>query len=169
MINEDELSCNAEMMIFVATQLKRLCWRRSSCSSCRYIDNINKDSSVDPVLVFQITCTSVHGITFSGSGIPFGEVALMSDDCIRTASIIAEEKTFLLVVDRTLYDRCVSSVLATEFREKQNFIQNNPLFKSWMPKYKKQLAMAMYKETWPYDSVLVRQGDPVTNIYFVIR
>ena len=105
----------------------------------------------------------------TGSGIPFGEVALMSDDCIRTATIIAEEPTDLLVVDRALYNRCVCSVLAAEFQEKKDFIDNNPLFKSWIPKYKKQLAMAMYKETWPYDSVLVRQGDPVSNIYFVIR
>ena len=93
----------------------------------------------------------------------------MSEDCIRTATIIAEEQTHLLVVDRACYERCVSSVLAAEFREKQAFIDNNPLFKTWLPRYKKQLAMAMYKETWVYDSVLVRQGDPVSNIYFVIR
>ena len=93
----------------------------------------------------------------------------MSEDCIRTATIIAEEQTDLLVVDRSLYNRCVNTVLEAEFQEKRDFIKHNPLFKTWMPKYKKQLAMAMYKETLQYDSVLVRQGETVTNIYYVIR
>lgn len=93
----------------------------------------------------------------------------MSDDCIRTASIVAEEKTDLLVVDRSLYNRAVKDVLAREFEEKAAFIKDNPLFYNWAPRYKKQLAMALYKETFPYESVLVRQGEPVTNIYFIIR
>lgn len=106
---------------------------------------------------------------FLGSGFPFGEVALVSDDAVRTATIIAEEDTDLLVVDRALYNRAVRDVLAEEFREKQAFIKTNDLFSSWIPKYRKQLAMAMYKETFPYDSVLVKQGETVNNIYFIIR
>ena len=106
----------------------------------------------------------------TGSGVPFGEVALVSDDAIRTASIVAEEdNTDLLVVDRSLYNRAVRDVLAAEFQEKKRFIKTNALFSNWIAKYKKQLAMAMYKETYPYDAVLVKQGDPVSNIYFIIR
>ena len=96
-------------------------------------------------------------------------MALVSDDAVRTATIVAEEETDLLVVDRALYNRAVRDVLAEEFEEKQNFIQTNDLFTSWIPKYKKQLTMAMYKETFPYDSVLVKQGDTVGNIYFIVR
>lgn len=103
-----------------------------------------------------------------GPGVPFGEVALMSEDCIRTASIISEEKTDLLMVDRALYNRAVKDVLAREFEEKAAFIKGSPLFSNWAPRYKKQLAMALYKESFPYESELVRQGDPVTNIYFII-
>ncbi|VDI54003.1 Hypothetical predicted protein [Mytilus galloprovincialis] len=103
-----------------------------------------------------------------GPGVPFGEVALMSDDCIRTASIISEEKTDLLMVDRALYNRAVKDVLAREFEEKAAFIKDSPLFSTWAPRYKKQLAMALYKESFPYESALVRQGDPLTNIYFII-
>ena len=106
----------------------------------------------------------------TGSGVPFGEVALVSDDAIRTASIVAEEdNTDLLVVDRSLYNRAVRDVLAAEFQEKKRFIKTNALFSNWIAKYKKQLAMAMYKETYPYDAVLVKQGDAVSNIYFIIR
>ncbi|XP_052224591.1 uncharacterized protein LOC127840150 [Dreissena polymorpha] len=107
-------------------------------------------------------------VTSLGSGFPFGEVALVSDDAVRTATIIAEEETDLLVVDRALYNRAVRDVLAAEFEEKQFFIKHNDMFSSWIPKYRKQLAMAMYKETFPYESVLVRQGDTVQNIYFIV-
>lgn len=60
---------------------------------------------------------------YSESGAPFGDVALISDDNIRTASIVADEKTDLLVVDRALYNRSVKEVLAKEFQEKTNFIK----------------------------------------------
>ena len=65
--------------------------------------------------------------------------------------------------------KLLQETLAKEFEDKRNFITNNPLFSTWIPKYKKQLTMALYKETWPYDSVLVRQGDPVEFVYFILR
>lgn len=100
---------------------------------------------------------------------PFGDVALMSEDCVRTATIIAEEVTDLLVVDRALYNRAVKEVLAKEYEDKVAFINNNPLFSAWTPRYKKQLTMAMYKEEFTYNTTLVKQGEPVEVIYFLIR
>lgn len=96
-------------------------------------------------------------------------MALMSEDCVRTATIIAEEVTDLLVVDRALYNRAVKEVLAKEYEDKVAFINNNPLFSAWTPRYKKQLTMAMYKEEFTYNTTLVKQGDPVEVIYFLIR
>ncbi|XP_060068117.1 uncharacterized protein LOC132548282 [Ylistrum balloti] len=143
-----------------------------------FILNKDKDADDDDKAMEEIGKRTPEGkldrsklgnfVTHLGSGVPFGEVALMSDDCIRTASIISEEKTDLLVVDRALYNRAVKIVLAKEFEEKVEFIKSNPLFANWAPRYRKQLTMAMYKETFPYDSILVKQGEPVTNIYFVI-
>lgn len=98
----------------------------------------------------------------------FGDVALMSDDCIRTASVIVDEPSDYIVVDRELYERSVKSVLKKEFEDKTNFIANCPYFKSWMPKYRKQLAMAMQKDTMPYDAVLTRQGEPLENIFYIL-
>lgn len=43
-------------------------------------------------------------VTSLGPGEGFGEVALVRDD-LRTASIIADEKTDLMVVNKTLYSR----------------------------------------------------------------
>jgi hypothetical protein len=63
----------------------------------------------------------------------------------------------------------VQETLAKEFEDKRHFIAANPLFDTWAPKYRKQLTMALYKEYWPYDSVLVRQGEPVEYVYFILR
>jgi hypothetical protein len=104
----------------------------------------------------------------SGRDAVFGDVALMSDDCIRTASVIVDEPSDYIVVDRELYERSVKSVLKKEFEDKTNFIASCPFFKSWMPKYRKQLAMALQKECMPYDSILTRQGDAVENIFFLL-
>ena len=95
-------------------------------------------------------------------------MALFSDDCIRTASIIADDTSELIVIDRELYNRSVQSVLRQEFEDKQNFITKNPLFSSWAPRYKKQLAMALQKETLPYEGVPTKQGTQVTAIYFIL-
>ena len=96
-------------------------------------------------------------------------MALIDETCVRTASIVADAKTDLVIVDKPLYTRCVKDTLAKEFEDKRQFIINNPLFASWAPKYRKQLTMALYKETFPYESVMVRQGDPVEFVYFILR
>ncbi|KAK2173403.1 hypothetical protein NP493_877g00021 [Ridgeia piscesae] len=106
-------------------------------------------------------CSLVPGATF-------GEVALLSEDCIRTASIIADERTDLIVVDRQLYNRSVKYVLQKEFEDKSTFIATNPLFRGWAPRYHKQLTMALQKDICGYEGVLVKQGAPVTAIYFIL-
>ena len=51
-------------------------------------------------------------IFFAGEGTAFGELALIHPDCVRTASIVADEKTDLIVIHRDLYKRSVSKVLS---------------------------------------------------------
>ncbi|XP_064619879.1 uncharacterized protein LOC135483173 isoform X2 [Lineus longissimus] len=103
-----------------------------------------------------------------GPGDAFGEVALLSEDCIRTASIVVDEHTDLICIDRALYNRSVKSVLQEEFEDKANFIATNPFFSNWAPRYKKQLAMAFRKETYVYETVIAKQGEPVTDVYFIL-
>ena len=65
--------------------------------------------------------------------------------------------------------RSVKFVLQQEFEDKSNFIASNPFFKNWIPKYKKQLAMALETASFPYDAVLTKQGEPLSAIYFILR
>ncbi|XP_013411811.1 uncharacterized protein LOC106174696 [Lingula anatina] len=108
-------------------------------------------------------------VTTLNPGATFGEVALVSEDCVRTASIICDDPCDMIVIDRDLYTRSVKSVLAQEFEDKAKFVSTNQFFGGWPPKYKKQLAMALEKHTLTYDSVLAKQGQPVNALYFILR
>jgi len=104
----------------------------------------------------------------TGENCTFGDVALMSEDCIRTASVLTEEPSDLIVFDRDLYNRSVKCVLKKEFDDKTNFIANSRYFRYWQNKYRKQLAMAMTKITMPYEATITKQGQAVDAIYFLL-
>ena len=67
-------------------------------------------------------------ICYIGEGATFGEIALINPDCIRTASVVAEDKTDLVAIHRELYNRSVSKVVAKEYAEKMDFIESLPIF-----------------------------------------
>ena len=48
-------------------------------------------------------------VIFSGEGKTVGEIALIKDDCIRTASVVVDCETDLIVIERNLYNRQVNS------------------------------------------------------------
>ncbi|XP_022341927.1 uncharacterized protein LOC111135827 isoform X2 [Crassostrea virginica] len=103
----------------------------------------------------------------SGEGNTVGEIALIKEDCVRTASVVVDEDTDLMVVDRTLYNRSVRDVLEKEFHDKTLFVETNPLFSSWSPKMKKSLAISLKREIHFYGSPIVRQGQPVEDLYII--
>ncbi len=45
-----------------------------------------------------------------GDGRTFGELALLSEDCTRTASIVSDDQTDLIIISRDLYNRSVGKV-----------------------------------------------------------
>lgn len=102
-----------------------------------------------------------------GEGNTVGEIALIKEDCVRTASVVVDEDTDLMVVDRTLYNRSVRDVLEKEFHDKTLFVETNPLFSSWSPKMKKSLAISLKREIHFYGSPIVRQGQPVEDLYII--
>jgi hypothetical protein len=128
-----------------------------------------------------------------GAGEGFGEVALVSNDT-RSASIIADEVTHLMVVNKALYTRlgffkwnslAISILYVTDFlafflrclqaptlrklREKQSFINSSPFFGNWAPKMKKLLSLCLEREIIPYDSYLGKQGEAANKMFFLIR
>ncbi|WAR27359.1 KAPR-like protein [Mya arenaria] len=105
----------------------------------------------------------------TSEGKSFGEVALLKEDCIRTATVVADNETDLVVIDRALYNRSVRDVLEREYTQKNEFVDTNLLFKNWPARQKKLLVVALKKETAKYGSQVIRQGGPADHMYFLLR
>lgn len=109
------------------------------------------------------------GLLPTDAGRSFGELALINADCIRNATIIADEKTDLVIVNRDLYKRSLHEFQSKDFEERKRFVDSHAMFDNWLPKYKKQMAMSLRREKVLFDSTIVRQGAPVDGIMFLLR
>jgi len=105
---------------------------------------------------------------YLAAGEGFGEVALVSD-ADRTASIIADETTDLMIVNKALYKRCLQAPALRKLAEKQAFIDQSPFFGNWSNKMKKLLCLCLEREIIRYDSFLGKQGELADKIYFIIK
>ncbi|KAK7104856.1 hypothetical protein V1264_019506 [Littorina saxatilis] len=101
-------------------------------------------------------------------GTSFGEIALLSADAIRNASIIADMDTHLLVIDRALFNRSVKAKEEAAYKERYEFVEHNVLFSSWPVKPRRLLEMSLIKEIHPYGSVIMRQGNPARGLVFIL-
>ncbi|KAK2140847.1 hypothetical protein LSH36_1230g00027, partial [Paralvinella palmiformis] len=95
--------------------------------------------------------------------------ALINKNTVRNASIIADESTDLLVVNKELYDRSLKAAQEAEFNDRNNFVKYHPFFSEWSPKHKKQLAMSLEKSKYPFEGHICRQGEPAMRLYFMLR
>ncbi|CAG5131952.1 unnamed protein product, partial [Candidula unifasciata] len=98
-----------------------------------------------------------------------GEVALVNDNCMRTASCIATSACDCLVIDRALYSVSVKEFIEKEFQDKTLFVERNPLFKSWTQRQKNQLIISMRKSRVGFGEKLARQGQEVDAVHFVYK
>lgn len=103
-----------------------------------------------------------------GVGNAFGEVALVNRDTFRNASIIADEDTDMIVIDQDLFDRSLRAEQEARYAEIREFIDDHPFFKDMNIKFKKLLEMSMRKECYVFDTNIIRQGDPVIGLHFIL-
>lgn len=101
------------------------------------------------------------------AGESFGEVALIKRDAYRNATVIADEDCHMMVIGEDLYDRSLKSYQEQEFEAICKFIESHPFFCDMPTKLKKLLEMSLRKDSFSYDTVLVRQGDPITGMTFI--
>ncbi|CAH1788853.1 unnamed protein product [Owenia fusiformis] len=100
-------------------------------------------------------------------GRSFGEIALISEDAKRNATIVADEETDFLVINRDLYNSTLKASQEQEYAERESFVQTHPFFAKWSNKFKKLLEMSIVKENYSYDTPIVKQGDPFNGLYFL--
>ncbi|CAC5414930.1 unnamed protein product [Mytilus coruscus] len=103
-----------------------------------------------------------------GQGESFGEVALIKRDAYRNATIIADEDCDLMLIGEDLYERSLKASKEEEFASISRFIDTHPFFCEMPAKLKKLLEMSLRKESFIFDSILIRQGDPVFGMMFLI-
>ncbi|PVD25615.1 hypothetical protein C0Q70_13274 [Pomacea canaliculata] len=102
------------------------------------------------------------------TGKTFGEIALLSTDAIRNATVVADEDTDLLVINRILFNRCVKAKEEAIYKEKVEFVSQHKLFRSWSVKLRRLLEMSLKKEVCPQGTVLMRQGQPPPGLIFIL-
>ncbi|PVD30366.1 hypothetical protein C0Q70_09630 [Pomacea canaliculata] len=106
-------------------------------------------------------------ITTYGPGRYFGEAALMAEDHVRNATIIANSRCDFLVIDQELFDRCLKDSQQKEFREIQNFVDTHPFFCHMSAKLKRLLQLSFCRETFAFDTTIVKQGDKRDRLVFI--
>ena len=112
---------------------------------------------------------SVGLYTAADAGDVFGDMALLNGVAWRVASVITDECCQLLVLCRRLFDRYVKQHVSQMYVEKTRFVLSNPYFKSAPSTFKTSLVVLMRKKSLGYNELLVRQGQPVNSVYFILR
>ena len=59
---------------------------------------------------------SMRSLFCLGEGKTVGEIALLKDDCIRTASVVCDCETDLIMIERNLYNRYSESIFCGHSR-----------------------------------------------------
>lgn len=64
---------------------------------------------------------------------------------------------------------CLQTDTEKEFAEISDFIDLHPFFSHMPTKLKKLLEMSLRKETFIFDTVLIKQGEPVQGLHFILK
>lgn len=137
--------------------------------------NDNDDKFNDEVLLIaqkaaemKILDRSLLGTyVFGGSCLTFGEVALVEQDCIRTATVVANSPLDCLLIDRALFNRCLHGVVAEDMKAKSDFVDRNPMFALWPPRHRKQLVISFITHKFSYGDKITKQGAEADVVYFI--
>ena len=99
----------------------------------------------------------------------FGETSLLAEQSERIASVITDEQTELLVINRNVFDRYLRELVRESFSEKGDFVTAATYFNCCPPSIRTSLMMLLQKKTMNYGETLVGQGQPLTAVYFILR
>jgi len=96
-------------------------------------------------------------------------MALLNGVEWRVASVVTDEACQLLVLSPSLFDRYIKRHVSEMYSEKSRFVLSNPYLKSAPPSLKTSLIILLRKKSLEYNQVLVRQGQPINSVYFILR
>ncbi|XP_071502261.1 uncharacterized protein [Diadema antillarum] len=135
----------------------------------------SSDEGDDDVLEQTMSTTKLDRAAFGvhirelGAGKCFGELALVQTNLVRTASILTNQETNLIVIDRELYNRSLKAAQQHEFNLKKNFVNSFPLFRNWTPRQRSVMTMSLTRCQYQYGNTMVKQGSPVRGLLFLTQ
>ncbi|GAB1598565.1 uncharacterized protein LOC115231060, partial [Argonauta hians] len=133
------------------------------------------DTSLAKDLEIKQYPPNLHASTFGNyvttvePGRIFGELALMSKDGARTATVVAIEGAELLHLGRQVYLNTLLDYHTKELILKREFIDKSRLFRDWPQRQKTNFAVTVCYYKLPTGGCVVSQGDPLNGIHFLIK
>ena len=101
-------------------------------------------------------------------GDSFGELALISADRLRTATVIVSEATMVLKLPAAAYNRILREKQENEIDAKVSFLQKVFLFYDWARRDLERLALLLTRRTYERNQTVLRQGHATELLYFVV-
>uniref|UniRef100_A0A1I8J2W0 Broad substrate specificity ATP-binding cassette transporter ABCG2 n=2 Tax=Macrostomum lignano TaxID=282301 RepID=A0A1I8J2W0_9PLAT len=103
-----------------------------------------------------------------GQGAVIGEVALLRK-VVRTANVIVSSDSCTMIrISRSLYQRTLESSLEKLEQERESFASSFHLVSNFNPKLKQQFIRALMKQKYNNSDIIVRQGDKIEDVYFIV-
>ncbi|XP_031557678.1 uncharacterized protein LOC116294259 [Actinia tenebrosa] len=97
------------------------------------------------------------------------EIALMTEDACRTATIICRERVEVLVVNReTVMEHC-PDVFQKEFQEKMSILKSHDLFQRWDEKPLKQLCFESHIKELAHGKLVDPDSTASDAVQFILR
>eukprot|EP00943_MAST-04B_sp_MAST-4B-sp1_P006078 g6078.t1 len=101
----------------------------------------------------------------------FGEIALFTDNSLRTASIIAADKkeTKIIYIPKAIYldTLCKYHMTAYESRMKMEYLQKHPILSDWSQRRIADLSFLVQKKAYAKNAILIHQGAIPKGIWFI--
>ncbi|KAI8845400.1 cyclic nucleotide-binding-like protein [Chytridium lagenaria] len=110
--------------------------------------------------------TDMAAVKQLGRGEGFGDLALVAD-APRSATIITDERTELIKVEKEDYNRIIKSIHEKQNLEMYSFLRRMPVFSSWTRGSLLSVSMNMQVRKYLYGEVIYREGDDLKYFYIV--
>mmetsp|Transcript_38682 Transcript_38682/g.122907 ORF Transcript_38682/g.122907 Transcript_38682/m.122907 type:complete len:224 (-) Transcript_38682:971-1642(-) len=112
--------------------------------------------------------SEIHVATMR-SGESFGELALMSEDSIRAATIRTLFKCDFLILSKDSYDFIIKSMQDGNLGGKVDFLSELSVFEHTSRAHLQALALCMTVRAVPPKTVVIKQGNEADDLFFVRR
>lgn len=102
------------------------------------------------------------------SGSSFGEMLMSHDHLTYNSTIIADELTYVLLIDEALYARSFG-IHKLEWENKASFVNLSPLFRNLTPAIKNLLMENLKQVDVQFGNRFIKQGSICNSLFFVFH